>query len=41
MEGTTITRRFPVKKFRLYQVCSALAALAALAIASGAGSKFG
>jgi len=29
-----------VKKFRVYQACSALAALAALAIASGAGSKF-
>lgn len=29
-----------MKKFRVYQACSALAALAALAIASGAGSKF-
>ena len=30
-----------MKKFRMYQACSALAALAALAIASGAGCKFG
>ena len=30
-----------MKKFRMYQACSALAALAALAIASGAGAKFG
>lgn len=29
-----------MKKFRVYQACSALAAIAALAIASGAGSKF-
>jgi hypothetical protein len=29
-----------MKKFRLYQVCSAVAAIAAAAIASGAGSKF-
>jgi hypothetical protein len=30
-----------VKKFQLYRVCTALAAIAALAIAAGAGSKFG
>lgn len=29
-----------MKKFRVYQACSALAALAALAIASGAAHKF-
>ena len=29
-----------MKKFRLYQACSTLAAIAAVAIASGAGSKF-
>lgn len=29
-----------MKKFRVYQACSALAAIAACAIASGAGSKF-
>jgi hypothetical protein len=29
-----------MKKFRIYQACSAAAAIAALAIASGAGSKF-
>ena len=29
-----------MKKFRVYQACSALAAIAAFAIASGAGSKF-
>ncbi len=29
-----------MKKFRVYQACTALAAIASLAIASGAGSKF-
>jgi hypothetical protein len=29
-----------MKKFHLYQACSALAAIAAVAIASGAGHKF-
>ncbi len=29
-----------MKKLRVYQACSALAAIAAVAIASGAGSKF-
>jgi hypothetical protein len=29
-----------MKKFHLYQACSALAAIAAVAIASGAGNKF-
>jgi hypothetical protein len=29
-----------MKKFRMYQACSALAAIAAVAIASGAGYKF-
>jgi hypothetical protein len=29
-----------MKKFRLYQACSAMAAIAAVAIASGAGYKF-
>jgi hypothetical protein len=30
-----------MKKFRMYQACSALAAIATVAIASGAGFKFG
>ena len=29
-----------MKKFHLYQACSALAAIAALTVASGAGFKF-
>jgi hypothetical protein len=30
----------PMSKFRVYQACSALVAIAAVAIASGAGWKF-
>jgi hypothetical protein len=30
-----------MKKFRIYQACSTLAAIATVAIASGAGFKFG
>lgn len=30
-----------MKKFRIYQACTTLAAIATLAIASGAGWKFG
>ena len=29
-----------MKKFHLYRACSALAAIAAVAVAAGAGSKF-
>ncbi len=30
-----------MKKFRIYQACAALAAVASVAIAAGAGFKFG
>jgi hypothetical protein len=40
MDGGAANTEVSMKKFRVYQVCTALAAIATAAIASGAGSKF-
>lgn len=39
-DGAVSKRETRVKKFRIYQACSTLAAIATVAIASGAGLKF-
>ena len=39
--GTVSKEGTIMKKFRMYQACTTLAAIATVAIASGAGVKFG
>jgi hypothetical protein len=40
IRGARLYKEVQMKKFNAYRVCSALAAIAALAVASGAGYKF-